>query len=270
MGTLIDLCGTPIQLDHVRQFRLVKRDYLFYPAYQEVQEQKFSLFARKGASDKKKFEFVNMVPFGAILNDKEKPCEGVYEIKSFGEAVTFNILADVGKKLENVANLAADLLRVDTSGNIEYRVLTQGRRIANIRLRDIPAKVRFLSGKVSDVHKNDQIYEFLGEPIAPTIVTVSTLVVTVDKTTYAFFGNGIDLPDAEAAYQQLWEEYNLYQENNKKEKTPVLTKLNVNVPKLSIPAIKVQSPFVIKRGESKAQKVELIAEKTEDQTEKME
>lgn len=265
MSSLIDLCGTPIQLDHIRQFRLVKRDYLFYPAYQEVKEQTFSLFARKGASDKKKFEFVNMVPFGAVLNDREKPCTGSYEVKSFGEAVTFNLLSDVGKKLENVANLAADLLRVDTSGNTEYHLLTQGRRLTSIRLRDIPAKVRFLSGKVSDVYKNDLIYEFLGEPIAPTIVTVPTLVVAVDKTTYVFFGNGIDLADAEATYQSLLEEYNRYQEENKREKALGLPKINVNVPKLSIPSIKVQSPFVIKKGE--AHNAGLIAESASEQKE---
>lgn len=262
MSTLIDLCGTPIQLEHIRQFRLVKRDYLFYPAYQEVKEQTFSLFARKGASDKKKFEFVNMVPFGAVLNDKEKPCTGTYEVKSFGEAVTFNILSDVSKKLGNVANLAADLLRVDTSGNTEYHVLTQGRRLTNVRLRDIPAKVRFLSGKVSDVYKNDPIYEFLGEPIAPTIVTVPTLVVTVDKATYVFFGNGIDLTDAEATYHTLLTEYNQYQDENRKEKVPVLTKINVNVPKISIPTIKMQSPFVIKRNEG--QNAGLIPESTNE------
>lgn len=251
MSALIDLCGTPIQLDHVRSFRLVKRDYLFYPAYQEVQEQTFSLFARRGSADKKKFEFVKMVPFGALLNDKEKPCTGTYEIKSFGEAVTFNILSDVGKKLENVANLAADWLRIDTSGNMEYHILTQGRRLTSVKLRDIPAKVAFLSGKISDVYKNDPIYDFLGEPIAPTIVTVPTLVVTVDKTTYAFFGGGVDLPDVEAVYQTLLQEYNRYQEENKKEKASALPKLGVNMPKLSIPSIKVQSPFVIKRSEKR-------------------
>lgn len=265
MSSLIDLCGTPIQLDHIRSFRLVKRDYLFYPAYQEVKEQTFSLFARKGASDKKKFEFVKMVPFGALLNDKEKPCTGSYEIKSFGEAVTFNILSDVGKKLENVANLAADLLRIDTSGNTEYHILTQGRRLTSVRLRDIPAKVAFLSGKVSDVYKNDAIYEFLGELIAPTIVTVPTLVVVSDKTTYAFFGSGIDLPDVEEVYRNLLEEYNQYQEEKRKEKAPALQKLSVNIPKLSIPAIKVQSPFGIKRSESRT--TALIEEKQSDSVE---
>ena len=92
MSMLIDLCGTPIQLEHVKQFRLVKRDYLFYPAYQEVQAQSFSIFARKGAENKKKFEFVKMVPFGAILNDKEKPCTGSYEVNRLAKLLHLTFL----------------------------------------------------------------------------------------------------------------------------------------------------------------------------------
>ena len=46
MSQLIDLCGTPIQLDKIKDFRLVKRECLFYPAYQEMEEMTFSLFAR--------------------------------------------------------------------------------------------------------------------------------------------------------------------------------------------------------------------------------
>lgn len=248
MGQLIDLCGTPIQLEQVKQFRLVKREYLFYPAYKEVQAQSFSLFARKGATDKKKFEFVKMVPFGALLSDKEKPSSGSYEIKSFGEAAAFNVLAEMGKAIGNVATLAADLLRVDTSGNKEFHVLTQGRRMTVIKLRDIPAKVSFLSGKVSDVYKNDPIYEFLGEPISPTVVAVPTLVVTVDKTTHVFFGEGIDLNDAEGTYHALLEAYNKLQEEKPKVKERNLPK--ISVPKLSVPTIKIQSPFVVKKKEA--------------------
>ena len=63
MSQLIDLCGMPIQLDKIKDFRLVKRECLFYPAYQEVEEQAFSLFARRGEKEKKKFKFVKMVPY---------------------------------------------------------------------------------------------------------------------------------------------------------------------------------------------------------------
>ena len=64
MSTLIDLCGTPINLEHISNFRLIKRDCIYYPAYQEIPEQTFSIFARKNAENKKKFQFVKMVPFG--------------------------------------------------------------------------------------------------------------------------------------------------------------------------------------------------------------
>lgn len=246
MSALIDLCGTPIQLEHVRSFRLVKRDCIFYPAYQEVQTQTFSLFARKNAENKRKFEFVKMVPYGILLSNKEKPLSDNYEIKSFGEAAAFDILSKMGKAFGNAASLAVDMLRIDTSGNTEYNVLTEGRRVTHIKSRDIPAKVSFLSGKVSDVYKNDPIYDFLGEPISPTVVVVPALVVSVDKSTRVFFGGGIDLEDAAAAYHSLLDTYNRFQEEKNTEENASISKFSLSIPKLSIPSIKVQSPFAIK------------------------
>ena len=252
MNHLIDLCGTPIQLDRIKDFRLVKRECLFYPAYQEMEEQTFSLFARFGAEKKKKFKFVKMAPFGMLLSDKEKPQNGGYEIKSFGEAAALNILAGVGKAVGNMANLAADMLRIDTSGNKEFRIRMQGGRLTNIKLRDIPAKVMFLSGKVSDVYKNDPIYEFLGEPIAPTVAVVPTLVITIDRATHVFMGGGIDLDDAETTYHQLFEVYKQFKEESEKKKAPAtLPKINLSLPKLNMPSIKIQSPFVIGKKETK-------------------
>lgn len=267
MGTLIDLCGTPIQLEHVRSFRLVKRDCIFCPAYQEVQEQTFSLFARRGASNKKKFEFVNMVPFGIRLTDKEKPMTDGCEIKSFGEAATFELLTKAGKKLGDVAGIAADMLRIDTSGNQDYKILTPGRNVVHIKLREIPAKVRFLSGKYSDVYKNDSIYEYLGEPIAPIVQPVSTLVVTVDKATHVFFGGGIDLQDAEAVYHSLLDAYNALHEENSKDKLTSGHRLSLSIPKLSIPSIRIQSPFVIQKSTSEAKEPLLIENGNESENE---
>lgn len=250
MSQLIDLCGMPIQLDKIKDFRLVKRECLFYPAYQEVEEQSFSLFARFGVERKKEFKFVKMVPFGMLLSDKEKPQNGGYEIKSFGEAAALNVITGVGRAVENVANLAADVLRIDTSGNKELRIRTQGGRLTNMKLRDIPAKVMFLSGKISDVYKNDPIYEFLGEPIAPTIAVVPTLVIMIDKAAHVFLGGGIDLDDAEVTYQQLFEVYKQFQEESEKKKAPVaLPKINLSLPKLNMPSIKIRSPFVIGKKE---------------------
>ena len=248
MGQLIDLCGTPIQLDKVKAFRLVKKDCLYIPAYREVAEQSFSLFARIGASNKKKFQFVDHVPYGILLDEKEKPSLGSYEIKSFGEAATFHILENAEKVLGNAASLAADVLRIDTSGIKEYRVLTQGRRVEKIKTKNIPAKVKFLSGKVSDVYKNDSIYEFLGEPIGHTVKSVPALVVALEKTQYVFFGGGFDLEDAEGVYHSLFDRYNQFLiDKEKSKRVPALPKVSLNLPKLNMPTIKLQSPFVVKK-----------------------
>lgn len=253
MNQMIDLGGTPIQLEQIKSFRLVKRECLYYPAYQETESQVASIFARFGTKNKKKFAFTQMVPFGILMSDREKPCTGSYEIKSFGEAVTFNFLDKAGKAVGDVASLAADMLRIDTSGNKEFHILTQGRRVTTLRLRDIPAKVRFLSGKVSDVYKNDSIYDFLGEPISPTVVAVPTLLVTIDKAPLVFFGGGIDLEDAQAAYHALFEAYNQYQAAMEQKKPSfALPKISFNMPKLNISSIKLQSPFVIHKADKTA------------------
>lgn len=268
MGQLIDLCGTPIQVDKISDVRLIKREWLFYPAYQETEATVFSVFARFGEKNKKKFKFVKMVPFGALLSDKEKPANGGYAIKSFGEAAALNalnIISETGKAIENVAHTVADLFRIDTSGNKEFRILTQARRLTNIKLRDVPAKVMFLSGKVGDVYKNDPVYAFLGEPIAPTIATVPTLVVTVDKMTYVFFGGGIDLENAEEVYHQLFEVYkNLHEKAEKKNTAFALPKIVLNFPKLTLPSIKLQSPFVRTSKESDGSKTADSTEKRPD------
>ncbi len=244
MGQLIDFGGLPVDLEKVTGFRLVKREWLFCPAYEETEQQTFSIFARMGGANKKKFRYTSMVPFGMILGDKEKPCEGTYEIKSFGEAVATNILSDLTKALGDAAALAADALRIDTSGIKSYRIMRTGRSITNIKVRDIPAKVKFLSGKISDVFKNDSIYEFLGEPIAPIIVPVPTLVMTMGNTTHVIFGNGIDMPDTEAVYHSLLDMYNAYQaEKEQKKPKGFLSDITINLPKINFPTINIQWPF---------------------------
>lgn len=102
MIPLIDICGTPIQLDKVKEFSLIRRECIFYPAYQETEEQTTSVFAKWGAKNKKKFQFTKMVPYGVLLTGKEIPSGKSHEIKYFGDEVTTNIL---DKVLHAVANL---------------------------------------------------------------------------------------------------------------------------------------------------------------------
>lgn len=237
MPQLVDIHGVPMDLEQVTSFRVVPREVIYYPAYQEVPSMKFSVFAKLGSQDKKKFEFVNLVPFGILLEEKERPHIGDYKVESFAEAAGQSILAGLGDFLTNAGNTIADLFSIDTSGNMKFRVLTTGRRVVEIRLRDMPAKVRMLSGKVADVYKNDQIYPFLGEPISPTINRTKALMLKTRNETFAFFGSCIDMPDEEIdrTYHALLDSYNLAQKKLEEKKAQERNRPLIQIPRISIP-----------------------------------
>lgn len=213
MRQMIEICGMSIQLNKIKSIRLVKRDYLLCPAFQEIEEPNKNNLAHLVGLNTRSFRFIDMVPYGAILSADEEPISNSYEIQVSNrknEKSTNSILNEISKAVNNLANVTADVLHIDTSGNKEFRVLTRGHNTATLRLKDIPAKVRLISGKVSDVYKHDAIYKRLGETTSPFIAPISTVVITVGKATYVFFGGGIDLDDAEAAYHALQEVYSRY------------------------------------------------------------
>ena len=237
MAQLVDIHGIPMDLEQVTAFRVVPREVIYYPAYQEIQNTKFSLFARMGNQDKKKFEFINLVPYGILLEAKERPHIGDYKVDSFAEAAGQSILAGLGDLIENAGNMIADIFSLDTSGNMKIRVLTTGRRVVDARLRDIPAKVRMLSGKVADVYKNDQIYQFLGEPISPTINRTKALMIKAHNETFAFFGSGIDMTDEEIdrTYHSLLGSYNQAQKRLEERRAQERNRPLIQLPRISIP-----------------------------------
>ena len=237
MPHLVDIHGIPMDLEQVTAFRVVPREVIYYPAYQEIQNTRFSVFAKLGSQDKKKFEFVNLVPFGIILEAKERPHIGDYKVESFAEAAGQSILSGLGDFFTNAGNTIADLFSLDTSGNMKFRVLTAGRRVVEIRLRDMPARVQMLSGKVADVYKNDQVYPFLGEPISPTINRTKALMLKTKNETFAFFGSSIDMSDEEIdrTYHALLDSYNLVQKKLEEKKLQERSRPLIQIPRISIP-----------------------------------
>ena len=67
MPQLVDIHGIPIDLEQVTAFRVIPREAIYYPAYQETQETKTSIFARMGSQNKKKFLMVVPVPDKRLL-----------------------------------------------------------------------------------------------------------------------------------------------------------------------------------------------------------
>ena len=262
MPQLVDIHGIPIDLEQVTAFRVVPREVIYYPAYQETQDTRHSIFARFGQNDKKKFQFVNLVPFGILLEGRERPHIGDYKVESFAEAAGQSILAGVGDFFTNAGNLIADALSIDTSGNIKFRILTSGRRVVEMRIRDIPAKVRMLSGKVSDVYKNDPIYQFLGEPISPTINKTKALMLKTKNETFAFFGSGIDMADEEIdrTYHALLDSYNEAQKRLEEKKALEKGRPLIQLPRISIPFLGINIGGEPEKAEAATDSTDVKAE----------
>lgn len=80
----------------------------------------------------------------------------------------------------------------------KYWCQNQTGRIFQTYIEDIPALLVRNDGKFSDVHKNDELYPQLGEPIAPAINTMHALVIKADED-YIFYGNGIQVDNIQEA-----------------------------------------------------------------------
>ena len=60
MEGYVEICGTPIEVKSIKEFRIVKREYIFRPVYEEIQKKSIL-----GTSSK--YLFQSMEPYAAIL-----------------------------------------------------------------------------------------------------------------------------------------------------------------------------------------------------------
>ena len=176
MTDYFDICGTPIKYSEIKSFRLVQREYIYRPTYMETEKQSFLR--------NKKYNFFGMQPYAAIYDENEKHSAlKEYKAKDFKESV--------GKDLiEGVITTIGDKWHIKAITSRKYICVNQAGRKFTTYLEDIPALLMRQDGKASDIHKNDELYTLLGEPIAPAINIVYALQITA-KETYVFFGNDI-------------------------------------------------------------------------------
>lgn len=213
MTDYFDICGTPIKYSEIKSFRLVQREYIYRPTYMEGEKQ---LFSRN-----RKYNFFGMQPYAAIYDENEKHSAlKEYKTKDFKESV--------GKDfIEGVITTIGDKWHIKAITSRKYVCVNQAGRKFTTYLEDIPALLMRQDGKASDIHKNDELYPLLGEPIAPAINIVHALQITA-KETYVFFGNDIHLHDVGAEYERLKAELNQYNEERKVSKS---LKPKISIPK---------------------------------------
>ena len=215
MTDYFDICGTPIKYSEIKSFRLIQREYIYRPTYMESEKQLLSLNRR--------YNFFGMQPYAAIYDENEKR-SALKEYKTKGFKESF------GKDfIEGIITTIGDKWHIKAISSKKYICINQAGRKFATYLEDIPALLMRQDGKASDIHKNDELYPLLGEPIAPAINIVQALQITA-KETYVFFGNDIHIHDVVAEYERLKSELNSY--NNEKQNSKS-SKKRFAIPKFS-------------------------------------
>ena len=169
---------------------------------------------------------------------------------------------------KNLAGHINELLKIEFSGDRQYRILQSGRTVKQISTREIPAKAHLLNGQWVDVFKSSPGYDFQGaSPYALTDVGTAALMITTTEKSYVLYGAGVDASSEEvvAAYRYLAGIYNEIQARRdsaeaQRAKRPLIPLPQVNIqlpkvkiPELELPPIKNQPSFIFnKKGSPEA------------------
>ena len=272
MPQKIDIHGIFIDPETITDLRLQKRISVFYPVFHES-ESSPSFLGRFSSSQKHILKFDHQQPYGIILADAEQPDPSSYVV-NYKEAAIERFLRGLGQTGKSIAGHIQEQLKIEISGDRQYRILQSGRNVKQTSIREIPAKVRLLSGQWVDVFKSSPDYDFQGgTPYADTDIGSSALMICTKDKIYVLFGAGVDASDEEvvASYRALTDIYNQIQakrdaalEKQKGQPSFQLPQINIQIPKIDLPKIEIpqirfQSPFVFGK-EKEGQNTEMLKE----------
>lgn len=275
MSQKIDILGMFIDPEQIQELALQNRFAVYVPFFEEVSSSTVTtgtIFKRQITNPKRKLRYVNTRAYGIELAPNEQPSSSEFVV-DYKTAVIERAIKSFGKIGKNTMGKINDMvLKIDTTGDREVRLLLPGRRVIATTIREIPAKAKLLSGQIVDVMKNNPEYEFLdGTPYATTNVEAKALFVRIGENknhaqTYVLFGGGIDASDEQIinAYLTLTTLYNDIRNqkaspklNSGEAKPNILQK--VQLPKFNLP-VKIQSPLVFaKKPQVKESETESIS-----------
>ena len=254
MPQKIDIHGIFIDPGTITGLQLQKRIAVHYPVFHEIEVTKtfWSRFA--GAQNGTHIlNFVGLRPYGIILADPEQP-DPASHIVNYKEAAVERFLRGIGQAGKNITGHITEMLKIEVAGDRQYRILQPGRNVKNITIREIPCKVKLLSGQWVDVQKSTPGYDFQGgSPYAVTDVDSSALLICTKEKTYVLYGAGVDASEEEVvqSYRSLTEIYNQIQsqrdvnlEEPKGKLQFQIPQIKIQLPKIEMPQLKIQQPFV--------------------------
>lgn len=223
MAEYFDICGTHIPISSIKDFRTIKVEFVFRPVFRE--SPKPMIFAKAG----KKYEFSHMEPYAAIIGQQGHKSElGEYKAKDFKEAL--------GKDISGaVIYTIADALRLKAFKRQKYQCVNLAGRAFTTYLEDVPAKMMWADGRTAEVYKEDQLYTVLNEITTPGVEYITALIVKANEV-FCFYGDGIQVTDANCEFERLKQEQAVYMQEKSRKRFGTKEKIALpTIPKFHLP-----------------------------------
>lgn len=230
---LFEIYGTQIQISHIKNFRLGQIEFIQRPLYIETAKVKWGGISRGLTHNS--IEFARMEYYAAIIGEA-----------NYKTAVDETKPINMKEAVVKTAVVGISDLFTRKGKNIRYRIMNPAWRVSIRSLNEIPALLCRRDGKLSEVYAKDELYPYLGEPIAPSIVMVPALYIVSTDGNYIFFGNGIQIQDIVSEYERLKSAIQSFKQlkEQKKQKNNLLQNVingKLLKPKIDIPFLK-QTP----------------------------
>lgn len=255
MPQKIDIHGLFIDPESITGLNLQKRIAVYTPVFYEIETSK-PFFSRSSTPQLRKLRFDHLQPYGIILANIEQPDPSSFEVYYRGAFSLRVSIQNIGQASKKFIGHISELLKIEVSGDRQYRILQPGRIVKTTSIREIPAKVHLLNGQWVDVFKSSPGYDFQGgNPYAVTDVRASALLITTKEKNYDLYGAEVDVTneDVISTYHALAEIYNDIQSKH----DALLIEQNKK-PSIQMPKIKLKLPFGI--GKKEASLVESLPE----------
>lgn len=227
MNTYFDIFGTPIPFNKIKDFRLVQREYIYRPVYEE-----YSLIEKSFLKQQttKKYRYVTMAPYAAIVDESDR--RWIFSGKGN------NLKENIGVELLNdVRETIGDKLKIKAIKGKRYLCMNQTGRTFQVYLDEIPVLVQMEDGRPVEIDKDNPLFMALGGTTTPVINIVPALMIRASEN-YVFWGNGIQIKDISSEYQRLQLEMTEYKQGGRKN---IIEKKGFSVPKLPKFNIKKQA-----------------------------
>lgn len=223
MLDFFDIFGTPIPYAEIKDFRIVQREYIYRPVYEEVIYLDKRVFKHE---QKTEYRYIQMEPYAAIIDESDRRWIFSGKAKTAKEHVGLELLNDVRETI-------GDKFKLKAVKGKRYLCMKQTGRVFQMYLDEIPVLVKMNDGRIVEVNKDTDLYKQLGESILPAINIVPALIIRANEN-YIFWGNGIQIDNIGYEYKRLQTEISEYKHGNilETKERKAIEKKSFQIPKI--------------------------------------